>query len=250
MVTPAQTQVTARPADSHSPRQGRSVRRWAAAAGAASSPSSSSAPMTWVASAAVAPTRARKSGPSRRTGTPVAAATAGSRVANSSGRPISSSSAVSPTAMRAAVAAAPALRPKMLPNRTVTLAVLLVGAGVGGVVGEEEHAEPEHPGEDGADRDVVGGAAAAEQAEAEPDGDGGREQSQAGVDAGGEGGEGAGVGDVAERVAGEDLPAQHHEVAGQPADRGDGGAGDQRVHDEGVAEHVRQPADRVVSAGS
>ena len=81
--------------------------------------------MAWLASAAVAPTMARNSGPIRRTGTPRARATAGSRLANSSGRAMTSSTPIRASAIAVAVAAAAALMPRIDPNSTVTLAVLL-----------------------------------------------------------------------------------------------------------------------------
>src|SRR5947209_7336919 len=80
--------ATAIAADRPSARRGRVVSRLAAPAGAASSPTISSAPTTWVDSAAVAPTRSRNPKPSRRTGTPRAAATFSSTLTNSNGRAI------------------------------------------------------------------------------------------------------------------------------------------------------------------
>ena len=55
----------------------------------------------------------------------------------------------------------------------------------------------------------------------------------------------AGVGDVGQRVAGEHLAAEHDEVADQSRQQRDRGAGEQRVLDERVAEHVGQAVDRV-----
>ena len=49
------------------------------------------------------------------------------------------------------------------------------------------------------------------------------------VDAGRQRRQGAGEGDVAERVAGEDLAAQHEEVADQARGRGDQGPGQKGV---------------------
>ena len=64
------------------------------------------------------------------------------------------------------------------------------------------------------------------------DGDGGGEQPEPQVDPGGQRGQRAGVGDVRQRVAGEHLAAQHDEVADQPGQQRDRGAGEQRVLDE------------------
>ena len=59
------------------------------------------------------------------------------------------------------------------------------------------------------------------------------------VDSEREGGERAGERDVTERVAAEDLAAQHDEVADQPARGGDRGAGEERVADERDARTCR-----------
>ena len=67
--------------------------------------------------------------------------------------------------------------------------------------------------------------------------DRGGEQPDADVDPGGGGGERAGEGDVAERVAGEHLRAEHDEVADQAARERDRGAGQPGVADELVREH-------------
>src|SRR6478609_623746 len=60
--------------------------RAAAAAGAISNDITSSAPTIWTAWAATTPTSAANTIPNARTGTPRAAATSGSTVANSNGR--------------------------------------------------------------------------------------------------------------------------------------------------------------------
>src|SRR5664280_785319 len=125
MAMPAHTDAVASAAASHSARHGSGVSLRAAAAGAARRPKSSSAPTIWLASAAVAPTRARNSAPRARTGTPAAAATAESMLAYSSGRAMVDM-ATTRTAATATVAhMAEVLIPKMLPNRTLTLAVPL-----------------------------------------------------------------------------------------------------------------------------
>ena len=110
---------------------------------------------------------------------------------------------------------------------------------------QREHAEPEHPGEHRADDDVVGATAVAEQAEHD-----GRPSTSStnspsrGVDAERERAERAGERDVAERVAGEDLAAQHHEVADQPGQRRDRHAGEERVPHERVGEQVAEAGRR------
>ena len=62
-----------------------------------------------------------------------------------------------------------------------------------------------------------------------------------GVEPGRRGAERAGEGDVAERVAGEHLRAQHHEVAHQAAGQRDQRAGQQGVADERLREHAQAP---------
>ena len=69
---------------------------------------------------------AKKSVPTSRVGTPAACATAGSMVANSSGRAIAIIAAPTPTATAIARVLAWSLIPKMLPNKTLTLAVPLL----------------------------------------------------------------------------------------------------------------------------
>ncbi len=77
--------------------------------------------------------------------------------------------------------------------------------------------------------------------------DRGREQSDPDVDSGGGGRERAGERDVAERVAGEHLGAEHNEVPDQPARERDRGTGEPGVADELLREHqatastVREP---------
>src|SRR5271157_5537042 len=124
-LTPTQIAAVAYAADSQNAIHGWAVNRAAAAAGAASSPSTVRAPTIWVASATVAPTRARKTAPSHRAGTPAACATAGSTVANSSGRAITISTTPTPAATATAITVALSLMPKMLPNNTLTFAVPL-----------------------------------------------------------------------------------------------------------------------------
>src|SRR6185437_10052804 len=50
---------------------------------------------------------------------------------------------------------------------------------------------------------------------------------------------------MGQRVAGEDLPAQHDEVPDQSGEQRNRGAGDQRVLDERMGEHVRDAGDRI-----
>ena len=69
-----------------------------------------------------------------------------------------------------------------------------------------------------------------------PDGDGGDEQAEPDVDAEGERGEGAGDGHMAEGVAGEDLAAQHQEVADGARRHGDAGAGQEGIAHVGLSE--------------
>ena len=45
--------------------------------------------------------------------------------------------------------------PKMLPNRTFTLALPLLPLPMGGVEGQEQRTQPEHPGEERPDRHIV-----------------------------------------------------------------------------------------------
>ncbi len=77
------------------------------------------------------------------------------------------------------------------------------------------------------------------------------EQPDPDVDPGGGRGERAGERDVAERVAGEHLRAQHDEVADQPAGERDRGAGQEGVADELLREHqaVASPAGSGGAAG-
>ena len=96
---------------------------------------------------------------------------------------------------------------------------------------------PRIAGERDPDRDVVGVRAVAEQPEHQRDQDRGGEQADADVDPGGGRGERAGERDVAERVAGEHLRAEHDEVADQPARERDRGAGEPSVADELLREH-------------
>ncbi len=81
------------------------------------------------------------------------------------------------------------------------------------------------------------------------DGDRRGEEAEPDVDPGRRGREGSGEGDVAERVAGEDLAAQDHEVADQPAGKRDGGAGEEGVAHELVGEHqAGSPTGKVIAA--
>ena len=98
------------------PANGLATIRCAAAAGAASKPSSSSAPTTWVASAATTPRSVTKPTPSRRVGRPRAAATSGEIDANRSGRAIAAVTKTTAIATTAARRASPAPRPKIDPN--------------------------------------------------------------------------------------------------------------------------------------
>src|SRR5919201_4901402 len=111
------------------------------------------------------------------------------------------------------------------------------GAGRGGEDREEEDAESQHPRKDRADDDVVGARALAEQPKPDRHQDRRREQADADVDAGGRGRQGAGEGDVAEGVAGEDLAPQNNEVADKAAGERDRGAGQEGVSHELVGEH-------------
>ena len=52
------------------------------------------------------------------------------------------------------------------------------------------------------------------------------------------------------RVAGEDLAAQHQEVADQPGRQGDDGAGQERVLHERVGEHVPHGVHGAITSGS
>ncbi len=62
------------------------------------------------------------------------------------------------------------------------------------------------------------------------------------VSPGGESCQRPGDGHVAERVAGEHLRPQHHEIAGQAGSRGDGGAGDEGITQEWLAEQAGEAA--------
>lgn len=95
---------------------------------------------------------------------------------------------------------------------------------------------PRIPGEDAPDDHVVGPGLVAEGAEEQRHGGGGGEQPEPEVGAEGQGGHRAGEGDMAERVAGEDLGAQHQEVADQSAGRGDDGPGEEGVQEERVGQ--------------
>src|ERR1700739_3607258 len=121
-ITPPQMAAVDSTADSQNPRHGRLVRRAAAAAGAANKHSTMSAPTIWGPSATVAPTRARKRAAISRVGTPASCATAGSMVANRSGRAIAISRTHATAATTPDVFTAWVLIPKMLPNNTLTLA--------------------------------------------------------------------------------------------------------------------------------
>ena len=66
--------------------------------------------------------------PRTRTGTPLAAATSSSMLANSNGRAITSTTPASPTAINAATRACASLRPKIDPNRTLAFAALFAVA--------------------------------------------------------------------------------------------------------------------------
>ena len=115
----------------------------------------------------------------------------------------------------------------------------------GGVHRQREHPDAEDPGEDAAD-DHVGAppAAAVEGAEAEGDGDGRDEETQPWVATGGERDQAAGDGDVAERVPGEDLVAEHDEVTDEAGGDRDRGPGDERGAHEVVGEHRLQATQR------
>ncbi len=102
---------------------------------------------------------------------------------------------------------------------------------------EEERAEAEDPGEDRADHDVVGTGALAEQPHPARHRDRRHEQTEPDVDSRRRGSQGAGEGNVAERIAGEDLAAQDDEVADQPAGKRDRGAGEKGVAHELMGEH-------------
>ena len=159
--------------------------------------------------------------PSTRTGTPRAAATASSMLANSSGRPTPSTATHAPAPTTRPRRPGRALSPRIEPKSTFTLAAPLPALEPDVVKRRlEQHAEAEHPREHDADDDVVGAAAAAEQAH--------RRRATAIVTTNrpsrrstpsAERAERAGERRVAERVAAEHLAAQHDEVADQPATR-------------------------------
>ena len=84
--------------------------------------------------------------------------------------------------------------------------------------------------------------AVAERGEEQRERDRRGEEADAQVDAGERGREHAGERDVAQRVAGEDLRAQHDEVADGAAGERDRRAGEERVADELVRQHQRARA--------
>ncbi len=105
-----------------------------------------------------------------------------------------------------------------------------------GIDGQEQDSQSQHPREHAADHHVVGPAGAPEDAHPHRDGHRGAEQAEPEVEPGGEGSEGAGEGDVAERIPGEHLAPEHHEVPDQSARGGDTGPGQKGV----AHERVRQ----------
>src|SRR3954470_16431869 len=127
-VSPTTMQPTAKAAERATPANGLDVHRWAAPAGAARRPSRSRAPTAWVASAAVAPSSARKRTPRPVTGRPRAAATAGSMLEKINGRVIARTTTTRTRATTAVSRAAPWLRPKTEPKRTLTPAPPLLAA--------------------------------------------------------------------------------------------------------------------------
>ena len=104
---------------------------------------------------------------------------------------------------------------------------------------EEEGAQPQRPGEQRADRDVVRAGTLAQRADHESAADRRHEHAGQQVEPEDGGAESPGEGDVAERVAREDLRAQDDEVADQPAGEADEGPGEQSVAHELVREHQR-----------
>ena len=144
-----------------------------------------------------------------------------------------------PSAIAAASSASPPLNPKIEPNSArADDSAAAAAARVEQV--QEQHAEAEDPGEGDADGHVVGTRPLSEPGEQQRHQHGRREQPDALVDAGGGGSQRAGEGDVAERVAGEDLRAQDDEVAEQAARDRDQRAGEQRVAHERQREHQRR----------
>ncbi len=100
--------------------------------------------------------------PSARTGSPRAPATASSRLANSSGRAISTMPAQhSPIPIAAAGDRLRAPEPEDRAEQHVDVGRAVPRASRRRVDAEEQHAEPSIHGEHGADDDVVGGARAA-----------------------------------------------------------------------------------------
>lgn len=86
-------------------------------------------------------------------------------------------------------------------------------SGVNQLVRREQHAGPQHPGEERADRDLVGAAAHAADTECQADRHRRYEKPCARVDSSRQRRHRAGVGHVAKRVTGEDLAALHNEIA-------------------------------------
>ena len=118
------------------------------------------------------------------------------------------------------------------------------GALARGVDGEEEHAQPEDPGEDAPDHHVVRPGPPTEHTEAHGHQRRRREQADPGVDPERERGQGSGVGGMTEGVRGEDLGPEHEEVADEPRGQGDERPRQQAIADERVAEEISQTAAR------
>ena len=153
--SPTTMEATANPDESQSATKGLAVRRRAAPAGADSRPSRSSAPTACVASAAVAPTRARKPTSSGRTRTPRAAATAESKVAKSNGSLITTTRQTSATVTRGHGRLAETEPEDRAEEDAHAGRSRLGGLRRGRVAEQREYTEAEHPGEDRADHDVV-----------------------------------------------------------------------------------------------
>ena len=88
----------------------------AVAGGSTRRANTKSDPVIWLASAAAIPRSSRKATASDRTGTPVAAATSGSTLANSSGRAIKPRATSAGTATASSDRTCPFVIPKKLPK--------------------------------------------------------------------------------------------------------------------------------------
>ncbi len=216
----------------------------AVAAGPVSNPRSWSAPTAGAASAAVTATSTSSAVPSTRTGTPRAEATASSKLANSSGRASPVRTSTTPRQVEHREHGGVAAQPEDGAEQHRDPGAAVAGRRRRRVQRQEQHAQTEQPGEHAADHHVVGAPARPEGAEQQGHEDGAGEEADVHVEPRGQRREGAGERRVAQRVAREDLRADHQEVADHAGRHRDGPTGQRGVPRELLAEEVADAGER------